>query len=968
MKIHYKLFFCLTLLLLALSACRTNTDTDPTYTAAANGEGRYIETDITPPMDAAMFMSFVNDNHIIAVKQDLSEKFASADNGVTWTALPWDVTLPNENVLYASSATLLSDGRLLAFVQDMGLFLFSEDGNAEEFVIQEIAEALANEDMVLVSYMDALRDDRLLISYTIVDNSMGLYGMRSVGAPRTSGTEAEETDENQGENGENQENSENQAQGQAQQNSENQARGQAQGETQQNSGNQAQGQAQQNGENQTQGQPRTRIQGEEAPQENGEAQPRTRIQSEQSPEENNETQPRTRIQGEQAPQQNNEAQGETQENGESEESQQNGEAQYQNQPQGQTRTQTNGQTQPRPQSPPQGGQPQRREQRVQGGGAAASAMGFRQKTALIELPTGTPLAELDIQGTVTGSAISGDTFYLLKLETSGNTSEVKQFSLADGTEIADPITLGSPLSGMGFTGFGMSANANLLAVNANGEIFAVHADNLMRVADGAVSTFLEGTAYAFGSPNSHMSSVNTLSDGSIVIGVMGEGSRLYKLYWDENARINPEQTIRIWSLENNNLVRAAIAEIRTAYPNSYITYEVALSQDGGMSASDAINTLNVELLANKGPDILILDGTPAENYINRRMLLDLSEIDTSAMYENLLAPYVAQNGEIYVLPMQLLMPLLASPSDLVAQAQTFEALVNQVVTGNGRAAINQRSGRAFQNVTAEERSALHFDTLQELAYIMWCANLPAIVSNNQLNSDALREHLTAIKAISDKYELVAPVDENAPRMSMMVSTSRRGRGAVMSGSIMQYMMRTTNYAVFPLENLMTVLMLTGSMGRMAFVDEAVEPTQLVPFPGLTAGVWQPSTMTAVSAGTNVPDFAKEIVGALLSQEVQQSNQGEGLPVTRAGMAQQVIDINDSITQLNESRMLDEEQPLLEIDFDALIEQLTTPALVERALYEMVYATKERLCSGALDLDGAVREIEQNTRNYLAERG
>ena len=147
-------------------------------------------------------------------------------------------------------------------------------------------------------------------------------------------------------------------------------------------------------------------------------------------------------------------------------------------------------------------------------------------------------------------------------------------------------------------------------------------------------------------------------------------------------------------------------------------------------------------------------------------------------------------------------------------------------------------------------------------------------------------------------------------------------------------------------------------GFRGVIDER-DNTEIVPFPGLAGGVWQPSTIVGVSADTAVADFAKQFVGTMLSLEVQQSNHGEGLPITRAGIEMQVEFINE--------RQREFEQPEIEIDIDSLIEQLKTPALVERALYEMIFETKERLCSGALDLEGAVREIEQNIRNYLAER-
>jgi len=62
-----------------------------------------------------------------------------------------------------------------------------------------------------------------------------------------------------------------------------------------------------------------------------------------------------------------------------------------------------------------------------------------------------------------------------------------------------------------------------------------------------------------------------------------------------------------------------------------------------------------------------------------------------------------------------------------------------------------------------------------------------------------------------------------------------------------------------------------------------------------------------------------------------------------------------------------DQEPFNLDLDALVQQLQTPAVIETTLIEIIWETAERLCAGAIDLEGAVREVEQNIRNYLAER-
>ena len=51
-----------------------------------------------------------------------------------------------------------------------------------------------------------------------------------------------------------------------------------------------------------------------------------------------------------------------------------------------------------------------------------------------------------------------------------------------------------------------------------------------------------------------------------------------------------------------------------------------MSGDDGVTRTDALKTLNTEIMAGKGPDILILDGISSETYVEQGMLEDLSGI------------------------------------------------------------------------------------------------------------------------------------------------------------------------------------------------------------------------------------------------------------------------------------------------------------------------------------------------------
>ncbi len=55
-----------------------------------------------------------------------------------------------------------------------------------------------------------------------------------------------------------------------------------------------------------------------------------------------------------------------------------------------------------------------------------------------------------------------------------------------------------------------------------------------------------------------------------------------------------------------------------------------MSGEDSVTVSDALRTLNTDIMAGKGPDVLILDGMPVENYIQKGLLEDITDTVESA--------------------------------------------------------------------------------------------------------------------------------------------------------------------------------------------------------------------------------------------------------------------------------------------------------------------------------------------------
>lgn len=572
------------------------------------------------------------------------------------------------------------------------------------------------------------------------------------------------------------------------------------------------------------------------------------------------------------------------------------------------------------------------------------------KTVLIDLASGQVIADL-LSETAQAATVKGDMVCLLDMN-----GKLTTYNLIDGTESGDKAinfwNTDSESGRMGFMNFGTSGG-NTLSVNSLGEIYTAYERNILRAgSDGSIETVLVNTDYSIGSPSSSINGVYAMNDGSILVNLTNgsQTGRLYKYVWDANAKLDPDKKLTVWSLEDNNLVRAAITELRKKNPDASVSYEIALEGDNAANVSDAIKTLNTRLLNGSGPDIIILDGTPAESYAAKGMLLDLSGLlDTGDIYDKLISSYNT-DGKLYYLPTQFLMPALMGSADALDKVTDLDSLVSLITAGKDTPSRDANSGDPFGGIPESERSELYFEDLQELSDVLWLASAPAVISDNKLNSDALRDYLEAVKSISDKYGLMQ-TESGGGRGGMRIGMAVSGGGGMattVSGSLIRYTMQQTNYGAFNAGNLQLMQMM---------MERAGSDVKL--FPGLTSGAWEPSTIAAVSADTKSPEFAAQFIQSMLALDVQQINYGTGLPVTKVGMATQIANIDEQMKEADRGGFT--------IDIDSVIAQLSVPSMKDTVLTDMMRDSVERLCKGELDVEGAVKAIEQNIKNYLAER-
>lgn len=154
--------------------------------------------------------------------------------------------------------------------------------------------------------------------------------------------------------------------------------------------------------------------------------------------------------------------------------------------------------------------------------------------------------------------------------------------------------------------------------------------------------------------------------------------------WEEEKQASREK-LRIYSLKQW-FTRQAATIFQEKHPELEVTFEVGYTGEDGVTLSDAIRTLNTELMAGEGPDILVMDGLPADSYIQKGILEDLTGIvepEKEKYFYNVIS--ACNKGEnIYQVPTDFRVPIILGDADTVAvknREELMDVLRKKSVTG-----------------------------------------------------------------------------------------------------------------------------------------------------------------------------------------------------------------------------------------------------------------------------------------------
>lgn len=137
--------------------------------------------------------------------------------------------------------------------------------------------------------------------------------------------------------------------------------------------------------------------------------------------------------------------------------------------------------------------------------------------------------------------------------------------------------------------------------------------------------------------------------------VVYSSSDAYAAY-NSTKEASDSRTVTVYSLYYTESYENLITWYESDHSDITVQYIWGVDDQNGISEKDAISSLNTQLLAGEGPDVIIMDGLNVKSYENTGVLMDLSQVlddiqkENPSCLKNVLYTYKNEDGSVYAIP------------------------------------------------------------------------------------------------------------------------------------------------------------------------------------------------------------------------------------------------------------------------------------------------------------------------------
>lgn len=550
--------------------------------------------------------------------------------------------------------------------------------------------------------------------------------------------------------------------------------------------------------------------------------------------------------------------------------------------------------------------------------------------------------EADTYGTPYGLAVSDDV--LLGMNGEG----LEQYDINTG-KAADAFR---SFADFCLEKMGNETTSPILYASGEGEMFYLGQTGLFRYNEEEKSgeKILDGERYQFGKSDVTLKKIQEAGkDAYAVLSYEGSRPAIYLYEYDENASAKEQKELTVYMLQKDSAMQAVIDGFREKYPDILVHTETGTDESMGLTFEDAVRSLNVSLFADDGPDILVLDGLPADSYIRQKKLADITDAVSSQPLESAVAKTYEREGKIWAVPLKFSLLDIHATSQVLEKGMGLEEIAQQAeaLKKKGVAAVDLWEGESI---------------FSSLFYYYF----PDCMKDGKIDGGELGEMFQNMKKIYDNSEYNWTVELEG---ETGVSLAGAFPGNMENGSMMLHIgesqLMAGKLGSLPAIQLAYLLRAKNPDIKCGFFDDMLQKQYFA------------ETSLGISASAKSPDEAKKFVEYAVSEEGQKriKDLEEGFPVNEVSLDQVFkSEYAKSYEYAIEDRdgkqvVVKAEGNIKKDDYRKWKDRLKgykTPAFQDAVIREMVLNAAADYMNGNLELDAAVKQCAQSIELYLNE--
>lgn len=496
--------------------------------------------------------------------------------------------------------------------------------------------------------------------------------------------------------------------------------------------------------------------------------------------------------------------------------------------------------------------------------------------------------------------------------------------------------------------------------NQDGYLFFTTHNGLYSYIPGGSVTeeLVSGSRSTLGDPTCLPVALTGSGDGSFyMLANVDSEPTLCHFTFDDAAPVTADTRLTIYSLYEDEDLTQMITQFQKANPNISVEHEIGLSGDDGMTEADAVRTLNTEILAGNGPDLICLDGFNLESYLEKGVLADVSHIldQGDPLLRNITDCY-ADGGKICAVPTTFTFPAIYGKEEYISQIHDLSSLV--AVAKQVRADIAPEK-RVVNGMYPDIMADQYYDSCSAA----W------MNPDGTLDAQKLTEFYTAMTELYALDEVFR--QQNAEWMEEVRADYVKGEAWLVPGAYTGLSGVTFidgDVAYLPAGTL-------DGMYRYAHVIAGEEEYLgegyiLRPLDGQASNVFLPRRIMGVLTSAAHPQAAEKFLSFMLSDEVQAKDLTTGFPVNQVTLERELSEDRyvDSILSNGPDKAYHAQWPdaARREELRGYVSNLSTPANTNRTIRYMVMEPLWDCCNGIITPEQAAQAAVQSLNLYLSE--